>query len=212
MHPCSQDAIALAKKVDDSRMVQDERTARRRIDQVLDDETLHQRDLCVVEAPRAGEPVGLERRLGGQGRGAVKVLPPRQALVERKRVIQLHPDPQLELVEEGRPVEREKERERVDEVGCDTEEDLALAHVAPDETEVEELEVTKPAVDQPGRSGCGAGSEVGLLDESDLESAKGGVARDARTDDPAADNEEIDGAVAERPHRLISCGYLFALL
>lgn len=67
-------------------------------------------------------------------------------------------------------------------------------------------------MDQSGRSGCGAGAEVGLLDEGDLEPAKRRVAGDARPDDPAADDQEIDGAVAERPHRLISCGYLFALL
>ena len=54
--------------------------------------------------------------------------------------------------------------------------------------------------------------EVVLLDESDRESAKGRVTRDARSDDAAADDEEIDGAAAERPHRLFSCGYGFALL
>ena len=39
-----------------------------------------------------------------------------------------------------------------------------------------------------------------------------GVARDAGADDPPADDEEIDGAAAERPHRLLACSYLFALL
>src|SRR5439155_18722481 len=76
----------------------------------------------------------------------------------------------------------------------------------------EELEIAEPAVDQPRGPGCRAGAEVRLVDEGDLEPAKGGVARDARPNDPAADDEEIDGAAAERPHRLIACGYLFALL
>jgi hypothetical protein len=78
----------------------------------------------------------------------------------------------------------------------DPKEDLALAHVASDESKVKELEVAKSAMDEPGRSGRGAGAEVGLLDERDPEAAEGGVARDARPDDPAADDEVIDGAVA----------------
>src|SRR5256885_7990881 len=81
---------------------------------------------------------------------------------------------------------------------------ISRSHVAAHQSEVEELEIAKSAVDQAGRTGCGAGAEVGLLHEGDLEPTKGGVARDARPDDPAADDEEIDGAVAERPHRLVS--------
>src|SRR5207253_3782301 len=37
-------------------------------------------------------------------------------------------------------------------------------------------------------------------------------ARDPRSDDAAADDQKIDGAAAQRPHRLCSCGYGFALL
>src|SRR2546428_7014613 len=143
-----------------------------------------------------------------RGQGAA----PRQALVEREQVVKLHAQPELQRIEEGRPVQREKERQRKDEMRSDAQEDLALAHVASDEREVEELEIAQPAVDQPGRPGSGAGAEVGLLDDRDGEPAKGRVARDARPDDPAAYDEEIDGTAAERPHRLISCGYLFALL
>ena len=68
---------------------------RRCIDQVLDDESLDQRHLRVIEAPRAREPVRLERRLRGERRRSVKVLPPRQALVERQQVIELHAQSEL---------------------------------------------------------------------------------------------------------------------
>jgi hypothetical protein len=94
----------------------------------------------------------------------------------------------------------------------DPEEDLALAHVAAHQGEVEELEVAKSAMNKPGRSGRGAGAEVRLLDERDLEPTQGSVARDARPDDPAADDQKVDRAAAERPQRLIACAYLFALM
>src|SRR5690349_24921522 len=108
----------------------------------------------------------------------------------------------------------------------DVQERLALAHVAPHKTEVEELQVAQSAVDESRGPGAGAGAEVVLLDERDGEPAERGVTRDARPDDPATDDQEIDGAVAERPHRLLAwhaavarrphhplaCSYLFALL
>ena len=67
-------------------------------------------------------------------------------------------------------------------------------------------------MDEPGGARARTGPEIVLLDERDRQSAERSVARDARPDDPAADDEEIDGAVAERPHRLLACSYLFALL
>ena len=51
-----------------------------------------------------------------------------------------------------------------------------------------------------------------MLHERDREPAACGVAGDPGADDAAADHEEIDGAVAERPHRLLARCYLFALL
>src|SRR6266513_6560658 len=67
-------------------------------------------------------------------------------------------------------------------------------------------------MDEPGGARARTGPEIVLLDERDRQSAERSVARDARPDDPAADDEEIDGAIAERPHRLLACSYLFALL
>src|SRR5205807_1972440 len=46
------------------------------------DEPLDEWDLCVVEAPRSGEPVRLKRRLRRERVSAVEVLPPRKALVQ----------------------------------------------------------------------------------------------------------------------------------
>ena len=91
----SDDAIPIAKKIDNPRVIEHNRLMVRGVDEVLDDEPFDERDLRVVEAPRADEAIGLERRLGGERRGTVKVLPPRQALVERERVVELHSDPEL---------------------------------------------------------------------------------------------------------------------
>ena len=124
----------------------------RRVDDVLDDEALHQRHLRVVKAPGAGESLGVESRLRGECLFATEPLPLRQCLVERQRVVELHADAQLELVPEAGPVERQQEREREHEMRCDAKEGLALAHIATNQREVEELEVAEPAMDQARRT------------------------------------------------------------
>ncbi len=82
-------------------------------------------------------------------------------------------------------------------MGRDAQERLPLPHVAAHQTEVEQLEVAKPAVDETRGSRAGARGEIVLLDEGDGQSAERGVARDPGSDDPAADDKEIDGAVTE---------------
>ena len=186
-------------------MVEHDRAVLGRVDDVLDDEPLDEWDLGVVEAPRAGEPLRCEVGLGGERRIAVEVLALREALVERERVVELHPDAQLELVPKARAIQRQEEREWEHQMRRDAEQDLSLAHVAADEAEVEELEVTEAPVDQPGGTRARAGREVVLFDQRDAEAAESGVARDPRADDPAPDDEEIGGAAGERPHRLVSC-------
>jgi len=95
----------------------------------------------------------------------------------------------------------------------DAQEDLALAHVASHQTEVEELEVAQPAVDQPRRSRGRSRGEISLFDERDRKTAEGGITRDPRADDAAADDQKVDGAVGDGPRRLVPrAAYLFALL
>src|SRR5438093_6779350 len=167
-HGGADHAVSLAKVTGCAGVVQETRAVIGRVDEVLDHEALDERDLRVVKAPRPHESVGVERGLGREGRPPVEVLAPRQALVEGEEVIQLHAEPELELVEEGRTVEREQERQRQDEVRGDPEEDLALAHVTPNEREVEELEIPEPAVDETRRPRGRPRAEVRLFDEGDL--------------------------------------------
>src|SRR5207237_4335599 len=75
-------------------------------------ERLVERDLGVVEAPRAGQPVRLEVRFRRERLGAIEVFPFGQGLVEREPVVELHAEAELELVDEARPVQREQERKR----------------------------------------------------------------------------------------------------
>src|SRR5207302_5951456 len=78
----SDDVVAFAKEVDNPGVVEHDRAVIGRVDEVLDDEPLDEWDLCVVEAPRSGEPVRLKRRLRRERASAVEVLPPRKALVQ----------------------------------------------------------------------------------------------------------------------------------
>jgi hypothetical protein len=48
-------------------------------------------------------------------------------------------------------------------------------------------------VDQTRRARGGARGEVVAFDECDGQAAEGGISGDARSDDAAADDEEIDG-------------------
>jgi hypothetical protein len=59
-------------------------------------------------------------------------------------------------------------------------------------------------VDEPRRSRRRAGGEVVTLDERDRQAAQRSISGDARSDDAAANDEEIDGPGGERPGRLIS--------
>src|SRR2546427_692055 len=59
------------------------------------------------------------------------------------------------------------------------------------EGDSEILEVAKPAVDKLGRRRRGPRCEIVLLDEQHLQAAPGGIARDSRAVDAAADDQEV---------------------
>ena len=77
---------------------------------------------------------------------------------------------------------------RSDEPGESAHLGLRFAH----EAEVTEPEIAQPAVDELRRGTRRARGEVVALDESDLETVPGRHLSDARTDDPAADDEQIE--------------------
>ena len=60
------------------------------------------------------------------------------------------------------------------------------------------FEVAYAAVDQPGRPARGTPREIGFVDQRHSEPAGGGLVGDAAPRNPAADNQEVELAGAER--------------
>ena len=90
-------------------------------------------------------------------------------------------------------IDGEQEVQRPHEVGCDEPaERVHLGERLADEAEVAEAEVAQPAVDQLRRRARRARCEVVALDERDPEPVAGGDLGDAGSDDPAADDEQVE--------------------
>jgi hypothetical protein len=89
------------------------------------------------------------------------------------------------------------ERQRPHEVRREPDHELALEQRLAHEAEIEVLQVAKAAVDELARAARGARGEVGLLDQRDRVAAGGGVERDARAGDPAADDDEVEALRAQ---------------
>ena len=68
----------------------------------------------------------------------------------------------------------------------------ALLERLADQAEVEHLEVAQPAVDQLAAAAAGAAGQVALLQQAGAEPAGHRVERDARADDTAADDEDVE--------------------
>ena len=72
--------------------------------------------------------------------------------------------------------------------------DQRFAH----QPEFEPLEIAQAAVNELGRCGGGGAGVVALLGEHHFQPAARRVARDGRTVDSAADDEEIEGLIGQR--------------
>ena len=99
---------------------------------------------------------------------------------------------------------RQHERQRLDDVRRLPEHDLALGERFTDQPELVLLEIAQAAVDElraPLRRGR---RNVSLLDHEHLEPASGRVARDPRTIDSPADDEEIELRLAGRHRRVLA--------
>ncbi len=74
----------------------------------------------------------------------------------------------------------------------DPQQHLALGQRLAHQPEGALREIAQPAMDQLGRGRRGAGGEIVLLDQQDLEAASGGIARNADAVDAAPDDGEIE--------------------
>ena len=82
---------------------------------------------------------------------------------------------------------------------------LALAQRLVHEAELEVLEVTQPAVDQPRRRAAGAGADIAALDEQHLDAAERRLARDRRPIDPGADHDQLVVEAQRWPAASLTC-------
>ena len=96
------------------------------------------------------------------------------------------------LAEHGQ--EKGEELHEVRRIG---EEALTLGEGFVDELDVALLQVTEPAVNELGRLGRRARGEVVAFDERHLETTRRGIERDAGAGDATADDNEVEGLVAE---------------
>ena len=70
--------------------------------------------------------------------------------------------------------------------------------------EIEVLQVAQAAVDELGRAAARPRGEVGLLDQSDAVSARGGVERHPGAGDPAADDDDVELLAGEGLQRAVA--------
>src|SRR5690606_39466233 len=65
-------------------------------------------------------------------------------------------------------------------VRCGAQDDLPLPQPFPHESEIQQLQVAKAAVDEPGGTGDGTVAEILFLNERDRKAPQGGVRSDER--------------------------------
>jgi hypothetical protein len=148
--------------------------------------------LSVEVGGGALQPVGPQLGFGPAHLGRVQKTMLGQGLVEAEQVVERHAGAQLGAIERAALVEGQQERQRPDQVRGDAQQGLALAQIHAHQAEIEHFQVAQAAVNQAGRTGRGAGGEIGLLQQDDAQAAASGVARDAGADDAAADDGQIE--------------------
>src|SRR5690606_21498725 len=141
-------------------VIHHDRAVRGRIEQVLDDEPLGERDLR-GEVRRAADEIArgetgqlLEQLVAGQHAVA------RQRLAARQEIVEREPDPDLPAGTASAAVDRKIQAQRLDEVRRELEQRLALAQRFADEAELAVLEIAKAAVNQPRRRARRAARDV----------------------------------------------------
>jgi tellurite methyltransferase len=77
-------------------------------------------------------------------------------------------------------------------MGGEAEQDRPLTEGLEHEAPLAMLQVPEAAVDEPAGSGTGPGAEVVALDQGGTEAAHGGIPKDVRPRDAAADDQEIE--------------------
>ncbi len=149
--------------------------------------------LGVVVAHPAHQPPFPDHRLGLQHATLAEQPMPPHIPEGRQQVIQPDPGPQFPQGYPVPPVHGEDERQRLDQVRCDVEQDLPFAQRLEDQAEVALFEVAQAAVNQAAGAGAGAPGDVLLIHHDRPEAAHGGISGDTGAGDSGADHEQVGG-------------------
>ena len=109
-----------------------------------------------------------------------------------KEVVNFYADAKLPERPIGAAIAGENESERFSKMRGDLVEDAFFDTGLTDEADAALSEVTNAAVEQATGTAARSKSEVMLFDETNTEPTHGRVARDARADDAAADDEDVE--------------------
>ena len=158
---------------------------------ILDDEPLRIPDLAVVVARSADETVAVQTRHVGEQLLTPEQPPIRQRLARRQQIVERQADADLPAFAPRAAVDGNAELERLDEVRSKRQQPFALAQRLVDEAELEMLEITQPAVDEPRRRAARSGADIAALDEQHFDAAERRLARDRRPIDPRPDHDQL---------------------
>lgn len=147
--------------------------------------------LGIVVSGPPEQGLGSQLRLGlEQGPLAEPAMP--LHIPERSQgVVEPHPGSQLPAWYAIPGVEWEQERARPHQVWGDTEQDTPFSHGFLDQAERVVFEVAQTAVDEARGAAARPGSEITAFDKRGTQAAHGGVAGNAGTGDPAADDQNV---------------------
>ena len=173
---------------------------------ILDDEPLRIPHLAVVVARSADETVAVQTRHVREQLLTAEQPPIRQRLARRQQIVERQADADLPAFAPRAAVDGNAELERLDEVRSKRQQPFALAQRLADEAELEVLEITQPAVDEPRRRAAGPGADIAALDEQHLDAAERRLARDRRPIDPRPNNNELVARLSVARHASASRG------
>ena len=141
------------------------------------------------------------RRAARARRGAPRAARAQALAVDRHHVVEVQPDPD-QAIGAGAVEGGHDERQWAHQVRRERHHQLALEQRLAHEPEVEVLQVAQPSVDELARAAGGPRGEVGALEQRDAVAARGGVQRDARAGDAAADHDDIELVLRQRRESL----------
>ena len=116
----------------------------------------------------------------------------RQRFARRHQIVELQTDADLPRLASRAAIQRNEELERLDEMRAQRQQPLALAQRLMHEIELEMLEISQPAVDEPRRRAARPAADVAAIEEQRLQAAQRRLARNRGAVDPGADHDQVE--------------------